>query len=59
MFHLMLKGMCLIMKNLVKYFLDNHEFIVEINKMIKQRDFWMPFAESMRLEGAKDIGYHG
>jgi predicted NodU family carbamoyl transferase len=47
------------MKNLVKYFLDNHEFIVEINKMIKQRDFWMPFAESMRLEGAKDIGYHG
>jgi carbamoyltransferase len=30
------------------------ENIVKINKMIKQRDFWMPFAASMTVEQAAD-----
>ncbi len=34
------------------------ENIVEINKMIKQRDFWMPFAGSMRSEDAEKNLYN-
>jgi carbamoyltransferase len=34
------------------------ENIVKINKMIKQRDFWMPFAGSMREEDAEKNLYN-